>query len=72
MPVIFPPHVTHAQIKIVDAKPISAGFFRRGKHLGLCETYGESESLKLTSNKEDGRLLDAIFCDAPTSFYLDF
>lgn len=52
MPVIIPEHVTHSQIKIVGAKPISAGFFENES--GIVNTFGKSESLNLKSKPEDG------------------
>lgn len=68
MPVIIPPHVTHSQVNIIDAIPISAGFFRIEK--GLLVTYGKSESLELKPLECDTRLLNCVLGAAPTSSYL--
>jgi len=70
LPVIIPEHVTHSQIKIVGAKPISAGFFENES--GIVNTFGKSESLNLKSKPEDARIIESTLYNAPTSSFLDF
>lgn len=71
MPVIIPQHVTHSQVKIDDAFPVSAGFFKINR-IGLCQVYGESESLKLKPAEGDEDLLNAVLNDSGTSAFLKF
>lgn len=70
MPVIIPEHVTHSQIKIVGAKPISAGFFENER--GIVNTFGKSESLNLKPKPEDARLIENTLYNAPTSSFFEF
>lgn len=72
MPIMFPGHITHSQITIADAEPVSAGFFHiKDKEIVIQD--GTSESLKLGPNKEqDKLLLEFAFKSMPMSFYLDF
>ena len=68
MPVIIPDHVTHSQISIEGATPISAGFFRENE--GLTSTYGKSESLNLVPHERDCRLLDMTLSNYGTMHFL--
>ena len=70
MPIIFPDHVTHSQVKVTDAIPVSAGFFRVDS-FGKVEIYGTSESLKLGPLKEDDKLIFRVLNNFPISSYLD-
>lgn len=73
MPVIFPEHVTHSQIKLKGAKPISAGFFKLRGLTGIPVLYGESVSLKLKPHPNDADLLQMVMSDHDrTSDFLDF
>lgn len=69
MPVIIPQHVTHKQVEIDGAHPISAGFFRFKKN-GTITTYGESESLNLKPNLRDRELLQATLDNHGTYSFL--
>lgn len=69
MPVIIPDHITHSQIVIKEAEPISAGFFRQER--GMVKVYGKSESLALEPGRDDARIIDNALSDAPTSAFLD-
>jgi hypothetical protein len=55
MPVIIPQHVTHSMVKIEDAEPVSAGFFRMDGKNAIVS--GTSESLKLGPSLDDEQLL---------------
>lgn len=70
MPVIFPEHVTHAQVRVLpNAKPVSAGFcsFRNG----LVVAFGESESLKLKADvSRDSELLRLSIIGSGTAAFL--
>lgn len=68
-PVIFGEHTTHSDASIVNAKPISAGFFYI-KGSGFTVT-GESESLGLKSRPEDAELLKLVLMNAGTMFFID-
>jgi hypothetical protein len=68
MPIIFPNHVTHSQVKIVGAVAISAGFFYKTSS-GIC-TSGVSESLGLAPHSRDARLIDLALLNAGTSSFL--
>lgn len=46
-PIIFPDHISHAEITLSkESIPISAGFLTINE-FGMVEVYGQSESLKL-------------------------
>lgn len=70
MPVVFPDHITHSQIKIENAKPISAGFLNFES--GLPIAYGESESLNLRSSPMDSMVLTRLILNMGTAYFLDF
>lgn len=63
MPVIFPDHVTHAEVKIGGAKPISAGFALIGTEEIVTVT-GDSESLGIASANGDRELIIATLANA--------
>lgn len=71
MPVIIPEHVTHSQIKIEDAKPISAGFFHFKSGLLVVSGIG-SESLKLKPHARDKSLLESVFAESGTNSFIDW
>lgn len=57
LPVVFPDHITHSDIKIENAKPVSAGFVDVS-YGGFCTVYGKSTSLKLDSRPVDSSILE--------------
>lgn len=63
MPVIFPDHVTHADVKINNAKPVSAGFALLGTEEVVTVT-GDSESLGIAAANGDRELLIATLANA--------
>lgn len=69
MPVIIPEHVTHSQIKVTGAKPVSAGFFSSGG--GTVTVYGRSESLKLEPGERDPELLQSVVNGYGTMYFLE-
>ena len=71
MPVIHPDHVTHSQISIADAKPVSAGFLEVGVLGQVKKVYGRSESLNLEPHPGDKGLLEAALMDCGTSSFID-
>ena len=73
MPIIFPEHVTHSQIKIEEAEPISAGFVTFSS-LGLPKvdmTKG-SDSLKLMPHERDEDLLENAMLGMGTNAFMDW
>lgn len=64
MPVIFPDHVTHSQIKIEGASPVSAGFCFVGTEELVTIGTDRSESLNLMPMAGDRELIMAILCNA--------
>jgi hypothetical protein len=69
MPVIFPEHVTHSQVRIVGAKAVSAGFV--AVRNGQCIAYGASESLNLEADVvRDSSLLKHVILNSTPSFFL--
>ncbi len=73
MPVIIPDCVTHSQIKIEDAEPISAGFFRIGQLGQPIVSEKGSDSLNLLPDKErDEKLLRATIDDYGTNSFIDW
>lgn len=72
MPIIIPDCVTHSQVKIGEAIPISAGFFTLNK-FGLVEVQAnKSESLNLGPKEGDEKLINAVLLEMPTSSSLDY
>lgn len=70
MPVIVPAHVTHSQIKLTDAKPVSAGFFKMSP-MGNITIFGKSESLKLEPHARDKKLIElALMGTGNTALFL--
>ena len=69
MPVVVPEHVTHSQIKILEAKPVSAGFFKVDTSLNVT-VYGKSESLNLEPHARDKKLLENVFLNFGTAQFL--
>ena len=57
MPIIFPDHVTHSQVKVDGAVPDSAGFMRIGFESKIVTVYGRSESLNIGRKDHDQQLL---------------
>jgi hypothetical protein len=70
MPIMCPDHVTHSQVKIEDAEPISAGFFEMGM-IGPTKVYGHSESLDLKPHPRDLDLLQRSFLEMGTAYFID-
>lgn len=68
MPVIVPDHITHSQVKIEGATPVSAGFLaiKNGK---VTEVYGKSESMKLSPMTRDKDLLEKALKDMGTMYF---
>lgn len=72
LPVMFPDHVTHSQVKVLGARPVSAGFYKVGPLGGLnVNTFGKSESLGLEPKERDGDLIYMSLENYPTSSFLD-
>lgn len=72
MPVIIPEHINHCDVKIGDARPVSAGFFHLSDK-GMLEIDMDkpSESLNLKPDPGDTVLLTAVLCGMTMSFYID-
>jgi len=70
MPIMFPDHITHSQVKIKSAIPISAGFYKFNRLYDI-SVYGQSESLNLTSRSTDAEYIRRALVDMGTSFFLD-
>jgi hypothetical protein len=79
MPVVFPEHIAHSQVKLEDNIPeegekqlyapaISAGFW--GIRGGKVETYGKSDSLELSTHRRDADLITKSLAGAGTSHFL--
>ena len=69
MPVIFPDHISHSQVKLEDCELVSGGFYddRTGS------VYGRAESVGLKPNKErDGVLIRSALLNSGTSSFLDY
>ena len=62
--VVLPEHVSHSSVRLMDRKPVSAGFFRLdlivdGDSIRLeVKVRGESESLHLESREDDARVIE--------------
>jgi hypothetical protein len=72
MPVMFPEHIAHSQIRMEQSTPISAGFciIEQGE---VKTVYGRSESLNLSTNERDKDLLQKsiLIMGVATSLFLD-
>jgi len=67
MPILFLGHVTHSQVKIEGATPISAGFYNTKAE----KAFGKSESLKLESVPErDSKLCWRALDGYGTAYFL--
>ena len=62
-PVLFPEHVTHSQMAMEGAKPVSGGFV----NLKDFTVYGESKSLKMKSNPRDAEWIIATLANCSSS-----
>lgn len=71
MPVIFPDHVTHSQVKIEGVKPVSAGFCLVGTDELVTVLPDESESLQLGPVPGDRELLISVLCNAGVYAFLN-
>jgi len=69
MPVIIPNHVTHSQVSVEDATPISAGFYTANGY-GEIKLHGKSDSLKLKPHPRDSKLIGGALADMGTSYFL--
>jgi hypothetical protein len=70
IPIIFDEHITHSQIKIEGAKPVSAGFVYRG--LGSIRVSDrKSESLNLGPHTADLRFLERAQLELGTNAFID-
>lgn len=72
MPVVFPDHVTHSQIKIEGASPVSAGFCLVGTEEIVTIGTGKSDSLNLTPMAGDRELIIAVLCNAGMYAFVGF
>lgn len=57
MPVIFPDHITHNQVRIEGAEPVSAGYCGFEVDGEVVVSSSPSTSLNLSPKKEDAELL---------------
>nr|DAV64459.1 MAG TPA: hypothetical protein [Caudoviricetes sp.] len=64
MPVVFPDHITHSQIKIEGSRPVSAGFCQVGTEEIVTIEPHKSDSLNLAPMPGDRELIVAVFCNA--------
>ena len=75
LPVTFPDHITHSQVKIEwEEKAVlySAGFFSINR-LGLPDVLpGFSESLKIGPGELDQEILTCFYLNMGTSFFIDY
>lgn len=65
VPVIFPNHITHNTMAMMIGhwKPVRAGFVRVDAGTGTVEAYGNSTSLRLSSDREvDSQLIRQLLC----------
>jgi hypothetical protein len=69
---VFPDHVTHSTVRLAQPgyKAVSAGFWHYVEGTKLIATHGESESLGMKPEPEDGALIFATLQGLPTSFFL--
>ena len=67
MPVIFPDHITHSQMLMQSAVPISAGFI----NMQTFDAYSNSESLKLKPHPLDTQILQMALSQYPVSCFMD-
>ena len=71
LPVIVPEHVTHSEISIEGATPVSAGFCHTDRLVIPTVSEEGSESLNLNPASNDTLLLTAALCNGTISFFLD-
>lgn len=71
LPVLFPDHITHSEVTIVGAVPVSAGFchFLNGGVI-IVDHSRSSESLGLKPNNRDAPLLNRVLGEAGTNDFL--
>ncbi|MEE6129098.1 hypothetical protein V2E39_16985 [Chryseobacterium arthrosphaerae] len=72
LPVIFPDHITHSEVKIGDSEVFSAGFLNI-KTAGFVEILPEkSESLNIGPKEIDQSILIRAVNNFGTAYFLDF
>ena len=72
MPVIFPDHITHSQVKIEDSEVYSAGFLKIST-TGFVEVLPErSESLNIGPKEMDQSILIRAVHNFGTAYFLNF
>jgi hypothetical protein len=73
MPIMFPEHVAHSQVKVEGAEPISAGFISFTP-LGLpkVDMSRGSDSLKLDPHERDQNLIECTFLGMGTNSFVDW
>ena len=72
MPVLFPDHVTHSQIAIDGAKPVSAGFVLIGGDNIVTVFPDKSESLNMGPIQGDRELILATLSGAGIYAFLEY
>jgi len=69
MPILFPEHIVHSQIKVEGARADSAGFYNTASETA----YGNSKSLSLGSvNERDTELCKRALMGMGASFFLKY
>ncbi len=72
MPIIFPEHVTHSQVKIRGSEIVSAGFFTMNSIGTVDEVLDDkSTSLKIGPKDGDKKILDRMLLGMGTSSFLE-
>lgn len=71
LPVIIPEHVTHSEVRIEGAIPVSAGFCHTDEFVIPVVGKEGSDSLNLNPAPGDTSLLTAVLCNGTMSFFLD-
>lgn len=72
MPVLFPDHVTHCQMEIEGAKPVSAGFVLIGGDNIVTVSPQKSESLNMGPVEGDRELILATLSGAGIYAFLKY
>ncbi|WP_147382095.1 hypothetical protein [Parabacteroides sp. AF48-14] len=72
MPVLFPDHVTHSEIKIEGTKVVSAGFCLVGTEEIVTILQERSDSLNIGPAKGDRELIIAVLCNAGVYAFMNY
>ncbi len=70
MPIMFPDHITHSQVKIEGCEAVSAGYYHLNS-IGSVVIYGDSKSLNLLSRSNDKIYLEYALLGMGTNAFIE-